>query len=248
MAGTEEIQHGKIALSEETLKKVHREFGSDAVFTSSFGAEDMIIVKMISSLNLDIQVATIDTGRLHQSTYDLMDNAARIYGLKLKTYFPENEAVEEMVSGKGVNLFYYSPENRKLCCHIRKVEPLGRILEGKKAWVTGIRGSQDQFRKGMKRIELDESRDIVKINPLIDWETSDVWDYIRANGIPYNKLHDQGYPSIGCEPCTRAVKPGEDERAGRWWWESNLKECGLHVPGNGESVRINKVKTVEGGN
>lgn len=237
-----------VSIAEDTLKMVNREYGSGAVFTSSFGAEDMVIMYMISQLKLDIQVATIDTGRLHQHTYDLMDKAVQLYGLKLNTYFPDNNGVEEMVSRKGMNLFYYSQENRKLCCNIRKVEPLGRILNGKKAWVTGLRGSQNQFRQSMKRIEADSVRNIVKVNPLIDWDSSDVWSYIKENNVPYNKLHDNGFPSIGCEPCTRAVLPGEDERAGRWWWESDLKECGLHVPASGESTPEKNAEREKGGN
>lgn len=226
----------KIRATEETLVKVSKDYGADAVFTSSFGAEDMVIAHMISSLGLDIRIATIDTGRLPQRTYDLMDETIRLYGLSLETYFPENRDVEKMVSEKGLNLFYHSRENRKLCCAIRKVEPLGRILADRKAWVTGIRSSQSNFRQGMKKVEKDESRNIVKINPLIDWDSDDVWNYIRKNNVPYNKLHDRGYPSIGCEPCTRAIKPGEDERAGRWWWETDAKECGLHVPGSGQNI------------
>lgn len=232
MTSNKGVNKEKIEASEESLREVNRDFGSDAVFTSSFGAEDMVITHMISSMGLDVQIATIDTGRLPQATYDLMDKTSQRYGVELHTYFPDRREVEEMVTSRGLNLFYHSQDNRKQCCAVRKVEPLGRILSGKKAWVTGIRGGQNSFRQNMKRVERDQSRNVMKINPLIDWDSSDVWDYIREYDIPYNKLHDQGYPSIGCEPCTRAIMPGEDERAGRWWWESDLKECGLHVPEN----------------
>lgn len=233
MTGEKTHNTGKIRMAEKTLMEASETYGADAVFTSSFGAEDMVITHMISSLNLDIQIATIDTGRLPQSTYELMDNSTQRYGLVLHTYFPDRVSVEDMVREKGMNLFYRSRENRKLCCGIRKVEPLGRILKDRKAWITGIRGSQSEFRQSMKRMEKDESRNVVKYNPLIDWDTEDVWNYIHDNRIEYNRLHDQGYPSIGCEPCTRAIRPGEDERAGRWWWESDVKECGLHVAENG---------------
>ena len=239
MTSGKKVNPDKVRMAEETLKNANKEYRNEAVFTSSFGAEDMVITHMISSLRLDIQIATIDTGRLPQPTYDLMDNTSQHYGIVLHTYFPEREAVEDMVREKGVNLFYHSQENRKLCCNIRKVEPLGRLLAGKKAWITGIRSSQNNFRQNMKRIENDESRNVVKVNPIIDWDSHDVWNYIHENGIPYNKLHDQGYPSIGCGPCTRAIKAGEDERAGRWWWESDIKECGLHVPEIKENTERN---------
>lgn len=232
MTGMNGVNTEKIRMALKTLEDVNREYGSEAVFTSSFGAEDMVVTHMISILHLDIQIATIDTGRLPQHTYDLMDRTREQYGLLLHTYFPETDAVEEIVRNRGINLFYSSHENRKLCCGIRKVEPLERLLKGKKAWVTGIRSSQNNFRQNMKRIESDEIRNVVKFNPLIDWESEDIWNYVHDNGVPYNKLHDNGYPSIGCEPCTRAIKPGEDERAGRWWWESDIRECGLHVPEN----------------
>lgn len=219
----------KIAQAEELLQKINREYGADSVFTSSFGAEDMIIMHLIARLGLDIMIATIDTGRLHQETYDLMDRAAQAYGISIRTYFPDGAEVEDMVSRDGQNLFYLSHENRELCCTIRKVKPLDRILKGKKAWITGIRADQNKFRTAMGMVEEDSSRGILKVNPLIHWSSSEVWDFIRSNRIPYNSLHNKGYPSIGCEPCTRAVLPGEDERAGRWWWDSELKECGLHL-------------------
>lgn len=248
MSSADEESQNRIELARKTLQDIDREYGSDAVFTSSFGAEDMVIAHMISDLGLSIEVATIDTGRLHQDTYDLMDKATQRYGLKINAYFPDKGAVEEMVSHKGMNLFYYSQENRKMCCNIRKVEPLGRILDGKKAWVTGLRSSQNKFREGMNRIEEDRSRGVVKANPIIDWDSDDVWSYIRKNDVPYNRLHDQGFPSIGCEPCTRAIRPGEDERAGRWWWESDLKECGLHVPENSQAIPSGKTGTHGGAN
>ena len=238
---------GKIAQTEEVLEKIGREYGEKAVFTSSFGAEDMVITHLISKLDLDIEIATIDTGRLHQATYDFIDRAVKFYGLKLKSYFPEASEVEEMVNKSGYNLFYDSQENRKFCCNIRKVNPLEKVLTGKKAWITGLRSEQNKFRQTLGIMEKDTSRGILKVNPLIYWTSSDVWDFIKQNGIPYNSLHDKGYPSIGCEPCTRAIMPGEDERAGRWWWEPGLKECGLHLSGQGSSNHGGKNKTAHGG-
>lgn len=197
----------------------------------------MVIMDMLGQGNIGVKIATIDTGRLPQETYDIMDRAAERYGLDVQKFFPDYAEVEEMVNQKGMNLFYKSPENRKLCCNIRKVQPLNRILKGKKAWITGLRSDQTSFRKNAKVVEEDSSREIIKINPILAWSSEDVWKYIREKNVPYNSLHDQGYPSIGCQPCTRAVRPGEDERAGRWWWETDLKECGLHVSDNISGAR-----------
>ena len=238
---------GKIAQTEDILKKAGREYGDEAVFTSSFGAEDMVIAHLISKLDLDIEIATIDTGRLHQNTYDFIDRAVKFYGLNLKSYFPEAGEVEQIVRESGYNLFYYSQENRKTCCNIRKVNPLERVLTGKKAWVTGLRSEQNKYRQTLGITENDPARGILKINPLIYWTSTDVWDFIKQNNIPYNSLHDKGYPSIGCEPCTRAIMPGEDERAGRWWWESGLKECGLHLSSQGGFKVSENSKTNDGG-
>jgi thioredoxin-dependent adenylylsulfate APS reductase len=176
-------------------------------------------------------VFTLDTGRLNQETYDCMDAIRERYGIQIEVFFPDSNGVEEMVRENGLNLFYNSVELRKLCCGVRKVEPLNRALKGLDAWMTGLRREQAVTRADVRRIELDEDHgNIIKINPLVDWSYGDVWDYIRRKSVPYNRLHKQGYPSIGCAPCTRAVKPGEDLRAGRWWWENpNAKECGLHV-------------------
>ncbi len=213
----------------EILQWAWNIFGKDAVFTSSFGAEDMVIIDMMSKKGIGIPVATIDTGRLHEETYELMDKVGSKYGVKINSFFPDYTRVEEMVRDHGVNLFYKSVDNRKLCCGIRKVEPLNRVLKGKKAWITGLRADQTSYRQNAGVVEVDSERNLVKINPILKLTSDDVWEYIRKNNVPYNKLHDSGYPSIGCEPCTRAVKAGEGERAGRWWWESDVKECGLHV-------------------
>ena len=195
------------------------------------GAEDVAVLDMMHRIDrAATRVFTLDTGRLNPETYDLIDSVRRKYDLEVEVMFPDAAAVEKMVRAKGMNLFYASLENRKECCGVRKVEPLNRILRTLDGWITGLRRSQAATRGGIEKVELDaEHGGIVKVNPLADWSTAQVFDYIKANGVPKNHLHDQGYVSIGCAPCTRAVKPGEDERAGRWWWENpESKECGLH--------------------
>lgn len=198
---------------------------------SSFGAEDVVVIDMMMKINPKARVFTLDTGRLNPETYDVMDRVREKYNLSLEVMFPNTDATEKMVRAKGMNLFYDSIENRKECCGVRKVEPLNRALKTLDAWITGLRRQQSVTRTTMRAIEIDEAHhNMVKVNPLINWTSEQVWAYIKKNGVPYNKLHDLGYPSIGCAPCTRAIKPGEDERAGRWWWENpETKECGLHV-------------------
>jgi phosphoadenosine phosphosulfate reductase len=205
---------------------------------SSFGAEDVALIDMIAKIKPDADVFTLDTGRLNAETYEVIAKVQQKYTqLQLRIMFPQAEAVEQMVSDKGINLFYDSVENRKQCCFIRKVEPLGRATKGLNAWITGLRRDQTANRSTMETVELDGDRNIAKINPLIDWTNEQVWEYIHANGVPYNALHDQNFPSIGCAPCTRAVEAGEDLRAGRWWWEMSNQECGLHVTSDGRLVR-----------
>lgn len=216
--------------AEEVVRWAVQEFGDGLGLASSFGAEDVVLIDLLLQANPKARIFTLDTGRLNQETYDVMDQIQHKYGCAIETYFPEADRVETMVREKGFNLFYESIDNRKLCCHVRKVEPLNRALQGLKAWMTGLRREQVVTRAAVKKVEWDEAHQMYKINPLTEWTWNQVWEYIRANKVPYNKLHDQGYPSIGCEPCTRAVKPGEDFRAGRWWWEKpEQKECGLHV-------------------
>jgi phosphoadenosine phosphosulfate reductase len=198
----------------------------------SFQAEASVLIDLVHRVRgADFRLFTLDTGRLNQETYDCMDAMRERYGVQVDVFFPDAEGVEQMVRKNGLNLFYNSVELRKLCCGVRKVEPLNRALKDLDAWMTGLRREQAVTRADVRKIELDKDHgNIVKINPLVDWSTDDVWEYIRKNHVPYNRLHMQGYPSIGCAPCTRAVKPGEDLRAGRWWWENpNTKECGLHV-------------------
>jgi phosphoadenosine phosphosulfate reductase len=207
---------------------------------SSFGAEDVVLIDLLHRLEPHPRVFTLDTGRLPQETYDLMDQVRRRYGIEIEVYFPRAESVEAMVRAKGLNLFYDSTDNRTECCGVRKVEPLGRALATVDGWVTGLRRDQIVTRVETPKIAPDPAHGgIWKVAPLADWTATEVWGYIRENDLPYNALHDQGYPSIGCAPCTRAVEPGEDERAGRWWWERpEDRECGIHFdPRSGRMVR-----------
>ncbi len=199
-------------------------------FSSSLGAEDQVLTEMISNIDRTTKIFTLDTGRMFPESYELIERTNARFKINIQVLFPEREKVEEMVNEKGVNLFYESVENRKLCCHIRKIEPLKRALQGLDVWISGLRKSQSVTRTALKLVEWDDNFNLIKLNPLIEWSEQQVWDYIREKNIPYNPLHDKNFPSIGCQPCTRAVEPGEDVRAGRWWWEMpHHKECGLHV-------------------
>lgn len=214
--------------AQDILRWAAETFSGKTVFASSLGAEDQVILDMIMRMRLEIPVFTLDTGRLFPETYDLLAASEQHYGTHIKVYFPHAFAVEEMVNDCGVNLFRESIEQRKRCCQVRKLEPLSRALEPYDAWVCGLRRDQSVTRSEMRSVEIDNNGRI-KINPLINWSDDEVWDYIKKNDVPFNKLHDQGFLSIGCACCTRAVKPGEDIRAGRWWWEQpEQKECGLH--------------------
>ncbi len=207
------------------------EFGVEHLaLASSMGAEDQALTDILWVHEPQAHIFTLDTGRLPQETHELIQETNAKYGRPLKIVFPEKARVEEMVNLHGPNLFYESLAKRKMCCEVRKVEPLRRELKNYRAWMTGLRRSQAVTRQELPIVEWDETFGLVKINPLAAWSEKDVWDYLKEKGIPYNKLHDQGYPSIGCAPCTRAVAAGEDIRAGRWWWEQpEHKECGLHV-------------------
>ena len=214
------------------LEWAFAKFSSKVALACSFQAEESVLIDMMSRLRgADFRIFTLDTGRLNQETYDCMDAIRARYGVSVEVYFPEAVKVQDMVRAHGLNLFYNSVELRKMCCAVRKVEPLNRVLKGLDAWMTGLRREQAVTRGAVRKVELDRDHgNIFKINPLVDWSHDDVWKYLRDNNVPYNRLHKQGYPSIGCAPCTRAVKPGEDPRAGRWWWENaDTKECGLHV-------------------
>jgi phosphoadenosine phosphosulfate reductase len=215
----------------QVLETLDRDFGNTIGFSTSLGAEDQVITSMIAGINRNFNIFTLDTGRMFPDTYDVLHRTANRYGMTIRVMFPEAASVERMVKEKGINLFFESIENRKFCCQIRKIEPLKRALSGLDAWITGLRRQQSITRHDLSLVEWDDTNQIIKINPLIDWTNEMVWDYIRNNNVPYNKLHDRGFPSIGCEPCTRAVEKGEDMRSGRWWWElPESKECGLHRP------------------
>lgn len=229
-----------IDATEQTLTRIAAEF-SPAVFASSLAAEDMVLTDMILKAKLPIGIFSLETGRLHQETLAVLDKVKARYDHDITLYRPQPEAVAAYVEQNGLNAFYNSVEMRRECCRIRKVEPLGRALAGNKAWITGQRRAQSTTRAELHVQEDDAAHAMTKFNPLADWSEQDVWDYLRANDVPYNALHDQGYPSIGCEPCTRAVQPGEDVRAGRWWWENpDSKECGLHMV-DGKLIRIKSV-------
>lgn len=201
-----------------------------ACFANSLGAEDMVLTDLIVRHQINISIFSLDTGRLPKETYDLMQALDERYGVPLKVYFPDHVAVEQYVAQNGVNGFYDSVESRKACCFVRKVEPLRRALKGKGAWITGMRREQAATRGTLELSSFDADNGLQKFNPLLEWSNKDVWAYIRQHDVPYNKLHDQFYPSLGCAPCTRSVTPGEDIRAGRWWWEDpSSKECGLHA-------------------
>jgi phosphoadenosine phosphosulfate reductase len=201
-----------------------------AAFSTSFGAEDMVVLDLIRRHVLPIRIFTLDTGRLPEETYRLLHKVEQRYGHCVETWFPDAPAVQRLVARDGINGFYDSVDRRKACCTVRKLEPLARALAGCAAWVTGLRAEQSVTRKALAVREWDDERALTKFNPLADWSEDDVWDYLREHNVPYNELHDRRYPSIGCAPCTRAISAGEDIRAGRWWWESaDTKECGLHA-------------------
>ncbi|MEN6457006.1 MAG: phosphoadenylyl-sulfate reductase [Prolixibacteraceae bacterium] len=215
--------------SVETLRELASRFQDKTVFTTSFGIEDQAITNMIFRNDIPVKVVTLDTGRLFEETYKVYNRTLEQYHKPIYTYYPNHELLEPFIAEKGPNSFYLSVENRKMCCHIRKVEPLGRALKGMSCWITGIRASQSQNRENMEFFEWDKAFSIVKYNPLLKWSLEDCREYVKVNHVPYNILHDRGFVSIGCAPCTRAIRPGEDFRAGRWWWENNSnKECGLH--------------------
>jgi phosphoadenosine phosphosulfate reductase len=215
---------------EENLSRLVSLFPGQVIFTTSLGIEDQVITHKVFTNNLDIKVVTLDTGRLFPQTYDVLSNTMIRYDKGIHVYFPEYEAIEKMVTEKGPLSFYKSVENRKECCSLRKVVPLNRALTGMECWISGIRADQSDNRNHMDWLEYDDSKNLFKFYPLFDWSYEEVKNFVKENNVPYNTLHDKGYVSIGCEPCTRAVKPGEDFRAGRWWWEEDgRKECGLHA-------------------
>lgn len=218
------------ATPEEILKAGFEATGGNIALACSFSVEDVVIIDMAQALSLPLRVFALDTGRLHEETYEVADALTDRYRIKIDWYYPRHEAVEQLLREKGTFSFRESLENRHECCHIRKVEPLGRALKGLDGWITGLRREQSMTRTGLAPIEVDDTNGgIIKVNPLLEWTEEQVWSYAKFRRIPTNRLHSKGYPSIGCAPCTRPVAPGEHARAGRWWWENpEHKECGLH--------------------
>jgi phosphoadenosine phosphosulfate reductase len=214
---------------EEGLALLSDLFLGRVVFSTSLGQEDQVITHLIASNKLPIQIFSLDTGRLFPETLDLLDITENQYNIKIKVYYPERESLENLINKMGINGFYHSVENRKSCCYARKVEPLKRAIKNNRVWITGLRAEQSPNRSGLQKIEWDEANQIIKYNPILDWSFDRMISYIKENKIPYNPLHEKGFISIGCAPCTRAIQPGEDIRAGRWWWEESKKECGLHI-------------------
>jgi phosphoadenosine phosphosulfate reductase len=233
-----QIPTDKVARTLEYLRQAVRDYGR-VVYSNSLGAESMVLTDLIWSQVPEIEIFTLDTGRLHEETYNLMERLERRYQRRFKVYYPAPASIEAWVSQNGINGFYDSLENRQACCHIRKIEPFRRAIAGFGAWVTGVRHEQSAARAEAIPVEVDAGNGgIMKISPILDWTHDDVWNYIRAKKLPYNPLHDKGYPSIGCAPCTRAVESGADSRSGRWWWENaDSKECGLQP--RGRVVAIN---------
>ena len=227
-------EHFKDSTPEEILAWFLPQYGEKIALASSLGLEDQVLTAMIAKVAKTTEGAvprifTIDTGRLFPESYNLIDRTNDKYDIKIEVFFPEHTGVEDYVRENGINAFYQSLELRKACCHCRKLEPLKRALSTLDVWICGLRASQAVTRTGVQVVEWDANNNLIKVNPLARWSEDDVWQYIKANKVPYNKLHDKGFPSIGCQPCTRAIEPGEDIRAGRWWWEDpEHKECGLH--------------------
>ena len=214
----------------DALRKLAELFPGKVTFSTSFSFEDQLISHDILSNQLDISIFTLDTGRMFPETYSVWSRTNEKYNTQISPYYPDTEDIQRFVKERGPNAFYESVDNRKTCCYIRKVEPLSRALKGNAVWVTGLRAEHSMTRQGLEMMEWDEINQVIKFHPILNWTTDQVRDYINKEGIPYNPLHDKGFLSIGCAPCTRAIRPGEDFRAGRWWWEDqSKKECGLHV-------------------
>ncbi|TDW99311.1 phosphoadenylyl-sulfate reductase [Dinghuibacter silviterrae] len=214
--------------TEELLRYVADLFPGAVRLSSSLGQEDQVLTDMIAKGNINVQIFTLDTGRLFYETYELLEKTTARYRIPVDVFYPDAAEVEALVRLRGINGFYESIDNRKACCHVRKVQPLARALAGARVWVTGIRADQSANRHDMPFVEWDEARGLYKLNPLLNWTFPEVEAYLHQHNVPYNTLHDKGFVSIGCAPCTRAIEPGEDPRAGRWWWETSQKECGLH--------------------
>ena len=216
--------------AQDIIRYIDEQYAEKVVFSTSFGIEDQVITHMLSEIGAKASLFTLDTGRLFPETYSVWNKTLSRYNLPIATYYPDTVSLQNLLSQKGPFSFYNSVDNRKECCNIRKVEPLSRALKGFKVWITGIRAEQSPNRENMLPVEWDEGHQFLKIHPLFYWSLSEVEQFLQANNVPYNPLHHKGFPSIGCQPCTRALQPGDDQRAGRWWWEDqSKKECGLHT-------------------
>ena len=223
--------------TESAIAVVYEALGNNIKLASSLSYEDQVLTHMICKFIDSPKIFVLDTGRLHEETYNVLAKTNKKYKIDYEIYYPNTDSIESFVKSNGINSFYESIENRKMCCKIRKTEPLARALENADGWITGIRKEQSVTRENIQLIEYDNQHNIIKFNPLLNWTEKDIIDYVKANDIPYNELHDKGFPSIGCAPCSRAIKPGDDLRSGRWWWESpEQKECGLHIQ-NGKIIR-----------
>jgi phosphoadenosine phosphosulfate reductase len=214
---------------EDALREISKLFPGRVKFSSSLGQEDQVLTDIIARNHIDISIFTIDTGRLFNEAYETLERTTARYKIPIEVYFPQAEAVQQMVKEHGVNLFYESVLNRQACCNVRKVEPLNRALQNTSVWLTGLRATQTELRKNIPVVEWLSDKMIYKINPLLHWSFDEITEYLNKYSVPYNPLHEKGFVSIGCAPCTRAIEPGEDPRAGRWWWETTQKECGLHL-------------------
>lgn len=227
---SEVVKKFKNSCAKEILEYFLKEYGTKAALSSSFGVEDQVLTHIMLNIDKKANIFTLDTGRLHPQTYSVMDATNLKYGVKVNVFFPKTEAIENLYKEQGINGFYESMENRKVCCYVRKIEPLQRALGELDVWITGLRASQSVTRENLNVIEYDEINKVIKVNPILDWSEEEVWNFIKEHKVPYNSLHDEGFPSIGCAPCTRAVEEGADVRSGRWWWENpEHKECGLHI-------------------
>ena len=229
----------------ERLRRLREALSGRFVLTTSFGLEDQALTVALAELDLEVELATLDTGRLFPETYDVWSQTEARYGRRIRAFYPERAALEALVADQGVDGFYASVDRRKACCRVRKVEPLNRALAGAAVWITGLRADQSEERHGLSFVSFDPERGLVKANPLLDWSRDQTLAFARERGAPLNPLHQRGFLSIGCAPCTRAVRPGEPERAGRWWWEqANSKECGLHVAADGRLARTKDAEQI----
>jgi phosphoadenosine phosphosulfate reductase len=220
------------------LRLLRKNFSGRIVFTTSLGIEDQALTHAIAQEQLDIELATLDTGRMFPESYDVWTRTEEKYRLRIKAYFPRAVALQKLTEDQGINAFYHSLAARKACCDARKLEPLSRALAGAQVWIVGLRGDQSAHRSNQRFVEYDAARNLIKASPLLDFTRDEVADFCAANDVPVNALHERGFVSIGCAPCTRAIAPGEPERAGRWWWEDEAKkECGLHVRAEGARAK-----------